>query len=275
MTGWLSRGRRRIVPAPGAESMPNRPRVLLVENDLDDRERIVPVLDALGFAVDIAVDAEAGLQQEGLREYAGAIVDLNLSSATRCEGFGLIAELRALGRRYPNRHREPQQRGRVRKPGIRGRRRRLHREVAPKTGDARAPRQADSRWCGASSGHARGGSRRTEYRFMTAPSRPDGIMWAYRLTARQGPAPLMVHLVGGAVEPERRHPLPYSPSPRERPSREGLQLPWISRSGARCIRNMVSPIHTRSLRPAMGQAASVAAGTIRHLHGACAPARIQ
>ena len=101
MTGWLSRGRRCIEPAPGPESMPNRPRVLLVENDLDDRERIVPVLDTLGFAVDIAVDAEAGLQQEGLREYAGAIVDLNLSSATRCEGFGLIAELRALGRRYP------------------------------------------------------------------------------------------------------------------------------------------------------------------------------
>ena len=75
--------------------------MLLVENDTHDRERIIPVLDTLGFAVDIAVDVEAGLQQEGRREYAGAIVDLNLSSATRCEGFGLIAELRAFGRRYP------------------------------------------------------------------------------------------------------------------------------------------------------------------------------
>ena len=101
MAGWLSRRRRRIVPAPGAESAPDRPRVLLVENDVHDRERIIPVLDALGLAVDIAVDAEAGLQQEGRCEYAGAIVDLNLSSASRCEGFGLIAELRALGRRYP------------------------------------------------------------------------------------------------------------------------------------------------------------------------------
>ena len=83
------------------ETALNRPHVLLVENDVHDRERIIPVLDTLGFAVDIAVDAEAGLQQEGRREYAGAIVDLNLSSATRCEGFGVIAELRALGRRYP------------------------------------------------------------------------------------------------------------------------------------------------------------------------------
>ena len=89
------------MPAPGAELAPDRPRVLLVENDVLDRERIIPVLDTLGFAVDIAADAEAGLRQEGRREYAGAIVDLNLSSASRCEGFGLIAELRALGRRYP------------------------------------------------------------------------------------------------------------------------------------------------------------------------------
>ena len=75
--------------------------MLLVENDVHDRERIVPVLDALGFAVDVAVDAEAGLRQEERRKYAGAVVDLNLSSGTRCEGFGLIAKLRGLGRRYP------------------------------------------------------------------------------------------------------------------------------------------------------------------------------
>ena len=75
--------------------------MLLVENDAHDRERIMPVLDTLGFAVDIAVDAEAGLRQEARREYAGAIVDLNLSSDSRYEGFGLIAKLRALGRRYP------------------------------------------------------------------------------------------------------------------------------------------------------------------------------
>ena len=101
MTGWLTRRRRRAAPAPGAGAPPTRPRVLLVENNAHDRERIIPVLDTLGFAVDIAVDAEAGLRQEERRDYAGAIVDLNLSSDTQCEGFGLIARLRALGRRYP------------------------------------------------------------------------------------------------------------------------------------------------------------------------------
>ena len=101
MTGGVTRRKRRVAQATGAESAPYRPRVLLVENDAHDRERIIPVLDTLGFAVDIAVDAEAGLRQEERREYAGAIVDLNLSSGTRCEGFGLIAKLRALGRRYP------------------------------------------------------------------------------------------------------------------------------------------------------------------------------
>ena len=99
--GSLTRRKRRVAQATGAESAPYRPRVLLVENDAHDRERIIPVLDTLGFAVDIAVDAEAGLRQEERREYAGAIVDLNLSSGTRCEGFGLIAKLRGLGRRYP------------------------------------------------------------------------------------------------------------------------------------------------------------------------------
>ena len=75
--------------------------MLLVENDAHDRARILPVLDSLGIAVDVAVDAEDGLGQEGRREYAGAIVDLNLSSASRCEGFALIARLRERGRRYP------------------------------------------------------------------------------------------------------------------------------------------------------------------------------
>ena len=101
MTGALAHRRRPVAQATGAESAPNRPRVLLVENDALDRERIIPVLDTLGLAIDIAVDAEAGLRQEERREYAGAIVDLNLSSDARCEGFGLIARLRALGRRYP------------------------------------------------------------------------------------------------------------------------------------------------------------------------------
>ena len=72
-----------------------------MENDVLDREHILSVLDTLGLVVDIAVDAEEGLQQAGQRDYAGAIVDLNLSSGNRCEGFGLIAKLRALGRRYP------------------------------------------------------------------------------------------------------------------------------------------------------------------------------
>ena len=101
MIGWLARRKRRVAGDSDAGPAPSRPRVLLVENDAHDRERIMPVLDTLGFAVDIAVDAEAGLRQEARREYAGAIVDLNLSSDSRYEGFGLIAKLRALGRRYP------------------------------------------------------------------------------------------------------------------------------------------------------------------------------
>ena len=72
-----------------------------MEDDVRDRECILPVLDALGLAVDIAVDADEGLRQEGHRDYAGAIVDLNLSEENRCEGFTLIAELRERGRQYP------------------------------------------------------------------------------------------------------------------------------------------------------------------------------
>ena len=72
-----------------------------MENDAHDRDWILPILDALGIAVDVSVDAEDGLRQEGRHEYAGAIVDLNLSDAGRCEGFGLIARLRERGRRYP------------------------------------------------------------------------------------------------------------------------------------------------------------------------------
>ena len=75
--------------------------MLLVENDAHDRDRILPVLDALGVAVDVAVDAEDGLRQEARREYAGAVVDLNLSGASGCEGFDLIARLRKRGRQYP------------------------------------------------------------------------------------------------------------------------------------------------------------------------------
>ena len=101
MFGWFTGRRRRAPRAAGAEPGAERPRVLLVENDAHDRDRILPVLDALGVAVDVAVDAEDGLRQERRREYAGAIIDLNLSGASRCEGFGLIARLRRRGRRYP------------------------------------------------------------------------------------------------------------------------------------------------------------------------------
>ena len=101
MIGWLTGRRRRDPRAAVAEPRADRPRVLLVENDAHDRDRILPVLDALGVAADVAVDAEDGLRQEGRCEYAGAIIDLNLSAASRCEGFGLIARLRKRGRRYP------------------------------------------------------------------------------------------------------------------------------------------------------------------------------
>lgn len=113
MIGWLTGRKWRAAQEIGAGPTMPRHRVLLVEDDAHDRERILPVLDALGFAVDTAADADEGLRQEGLREYAGAIVDLNLSStparsgtrqgagADRCEGFALISELRKRGRRYP------------------------------------------------------------------------------------------------------------------------------------------------------------------------------
>ena len=101
MIGWLTGRRRRAAQAMDAEPAKLRPRVLLVENDSHDREHIIPVLDTLGFAVDVAVDAEEGLRQEDRRAFAGAVVDLNLSSGPRYEGFGVIAKLRERGRRYP------------------------------------------------------------------------------------------------------------------------------------------------------------------------------
>lgn len=101
MIGWLTGRRGRDARAAVAEPRADRPRVLLVENDAHDKDRILPILDALGVAVDVAVDADDALRQEGRREYAGAIVDLNLSNASRCEGFGVIARLRKRGRRYP------------------------------------------------------------------------------------------------------------------------------------------------------------------------------
>ena len=84
-----------------AKPVTRRSRVLLVDDEAHDRERILPVLDTLGFAVDVADGIEEGLRREGQHKYAGAIVDLNLSSTSQCEGFALITELRARGRRYP------------------------------------------------------------------------------------------------------------------------------------------------------------------------------
>lgn len=102
MSGWLSGQVRRIPQATDAGSTTLRRRVLLVEDDAHDRERILPVLNTLGFTVDVAGDIEEGLSQERQHEYAGAVVDLNLSSnPSQCEGFVLIAELRECGRRYP------------------------------------------------------------------------------------------------------------------------------------------------------------------------------
>ena len=101
MIGWLTALRQRTRPGTRTEAVARRRRVLLVEDDVRDRERILPVLDALGFDVDIAVDADEGLRQGSHRDYAGAIVDLDLSETDRCEGLILIAELRECSRRYP------------------------------------------------------------------------------------------------------------------------------------------------------------------------------
>ena len=78
-----------------------RRRVLLVEDNAEDRDRILPVLDMLDIAVDAVGNVEEGLRQERLHKYAGAIVDLNLSSGSQFEGFVLIAALRERGARYP------------------------------------------------------------------------------------------------------------------------------------------------------------------------------
>ena len=78
-----------------------RRRVLLVEDNAVDRDRILPVLDTLDIAVDVVGSVEGGLRQDRLHKYVGAIVDLNLSSSSQCEGFILIAALRERGARYP------------------------------------------------------------------------------------------------------------------------------------------------------------------------------
>lgn len=101
MNGWFTRRKRHAPKDARMETPIHRRPILLVEDEEPDREHILPVLDALGFAVDIAVDDIDGLRQDDQHEYAGAIVDLNLSGSDRCEGLALIAELRKRGRRYP------------------------------------------------------------------------------------------------------------------------------------------------------------------------------
>ena len=97
----------------GVRPAARKPRVLLVEDDPQDRQHILPVIEALGLTVDIAGDASEGAQLGGEREYVGAVVDLNLSSSSErysgegeaganpCEGFALISALRERGCRFP------------------------------------------------------------------------------------------------------------------------------------------------------------------------------
>ena len=79
----------------------DRCRVLLVEDNAEDRERVLPVLEMLDMAVDAVDNLEEGLRHDRLHKYAGAIVDINLSSGSQCEGFVLIAALRERGAQYP------------------------------------------------------------------------------------------------------------------------------------------------------------------------------
>ena len=101
MREWFTRWRRHTPQDGRSKTSIHRRRVLLVENEEVDRRRILPVLDALGFTVDIADDIDGGLRQDDQHEYAGAVVDLNFTKANQCEGFALIAKLRERGRRYP------------------------------------------------------------------------------------------------------------------------------------------------------------------------------
>ncbi|HET7746655.1 MAG TPA: response regulator [Vicinamibacteria bacterium] len=71
-----------------------RPRILLVEDDEDTRALLVVALDAEGFRVDQAADAEAALRALRARRYALVMTDYDLPGKT---GASLLREAKAAG----------------------------------------------------------------------------------------------------------------------------------------------------------------------------------
>lgn len=81
--------------------MKDKGRILLVEDDMYDRTHLLKVLNALGLEADFADSLDSGLRKDQQHEYVGAVVDLNLTGSSQCEGFDLVAALRRHGRQYP------------------------------------------------------------------------------------------------------------------------------------------------------------------------------
>lgn len=75
--------------------------LLLVEDEEEDRNKLATVLAGAGFEIVIATNFEDGLARGCERNYAGAILDLNLSNSFKKEGVDLIARLRGAGAEYP------------------------------------------------------------------------------------------------------------------------------------------------------------------------------
>ena len=98
------------------ETALNRPHVLLVENDVHDREPQSLERYSSRFSTRSALPSTSlSMPRRGCsRKVGGSTQGLSWTSISRalldiavdaeaglCEGFGVIAELRALGRRYP------------------------------------------------------------------------------------------------------------------------------------------------------------------------------
>lgn len=80
---------------------PSQKRLLLVENELSDAARLVAWLTAAGFDIDVASNFDDGLRHGIEYDYDAALIDLNLSRSSTCEGIDLISQLRVAKRTYP------------------------------------------------------------------------------------------------------------------------------------------------------------------------------
>lgn len=72
---------------------PAAPRVLLVDDDESIRFPVGDYLGLHGYVVDCASDVVEALERLARSTYAGAIVDLHLSSSAEPEGLALVERL--------------------------------------------------------------------------------------------------------------------------------------------------------------------------------------